>query len=129
MSLESCMASNYAYIKGKPSFKLRGRKGVYLIYEDDKLVYIGCSNSCVYKALYRHFQEWRDGLVKRICYNKSEHYKVRVVLLPNPGIIEEKLIRKYLPRDNTQYVNDEPLERFYNEEDRFYFNVEKECPF
>lgn len=36
------------------------KSGVYLIKENGIIVYVGMSNHCVVKALYRHFYKWRD---------------------------------------------------------------------
>lgn len=77
------------------------RKGVYLIRvkNTNQILYIGMSNSNVYKALYRHFNRWNDHpcrvvLDRNIC-------EVRVIIdLENPHEIEKRLIRKFLPQCN-----------------------------
>lgn len=45
---------------GKTTFNIQNRPGVYMIYKDDVLKYIGYGGKNVYKTLYRHFQKWND---------------------------------------------------------------------
>ena len=54
----------YRIIKGCNKTTLRHfrlQKGVYFIKEGPEIVYVGMSQSCVYKALYRHFERWNGG--------------------------------------------------------------------
>jgi len=88
----------------KTSFPDRKKAGVYLIYKGKKLHYVGFSKGDVYKALYRHFQSWRDKTQIRITYN-PDAVKVRVVYCNNAttaGRLEKALIIKYKPIDNPQ---------------------------
>lgn len=99
---------------GSTSFPARKRKGVYLIYRvrvfgEPVLRYVGYSGSDVYKALYRHFQEWNDRQARlgqrqeRITYSPPGSYRVRVVYTRTKGEaqeLERALILKYQPPDN-----------------------------
>ncbi|WP_052592666.1 GIY-YIG nuclease family protein [Aureispira sp. CCB-QB1] len=87
----------------------RYKKGVYFIYENGKLVYIGSSASDLYKTISRHFQNWKDTRqLRRISYRQKlgkKSYTFSVKLMPRhskKGIEKEeyKLVNKYTPRDN-----------------------------
>ncbi len=89
-----------AYTDGKPTFKTPNVSGVYFIFnKDGKLKYIGYSASCLYKALYRHFQSWRDKTQERFTYPRD--YKVRVILTTPTRAqdLEKYLIIKMAPPD------------------------------
>lgn len=92
--------------KGKTNLQgTRGKKGVYLIKEDNKLVYVGHSTSDLYKTITRHFQSWDDKQYRTTYARRmSRHrYTVRVVILQSPEKIENlerALILKHQPRDN-----------------------------
>lgn len=85
------------------------KKGVYFIYDRSKLVYIGHSQSNLYKTILRHFQVWKDQAQPfRVTYagrNKSR-YSVKVYLTNayDAPILEETLILKHRPRDNKSKV-------------------------
>lgn len=102
---------------GSTTFPLRNRPGVYLIYrtssdvlgESKQLRYVGFSASDVYKALYRHFQEWNDrqadaGLREaRTVFKVRGTVKVRVVYTRTAAQareLEKALIIKHRPPDN-----------------------------
>lgn len=100
---------------GRCSFpETKERTGVYLIKENDKLVYVGYSSTDLYKTMYRHFQEWTDRPYKggralppeiRVTYKarmKRNHYTVRIVFATaaQAARLEKMLIIKYNPRDN-----------------------------
>jgi len=93
------------------------RRGVYLIKENGKLVYVGHSvgistSSNLRKTIYRHFQQWsensktRSGTLYHTTYKtrmKRNRYTVRVVFTNNKDQtlkLERALIIKYNPRDN-----------------------------
>jgi len=84
----------------------RGLKGVYIIKEDGVIVYVGMSNSNIYKTALRHFQEWNDDRnPDRITYKNSlnrKRYTIRIIEADSRRIplLESGLIRKYKPRDN-----------------------------
>lgn len=103
-----------APIKGKKYGKtskafssLRGKAGVYRIFENRRLVYVGSSTHDIYKIILRKFQVWNDGR-ERLYYDASKNdYKIEAILIPKTkGYIdavldlENYLILKYKPRDN-----------------------------
>jgi excinuclease UvrABC nuclease subunit len=82
---------------------LTKKSGVYVIKENDKIVYIGYSESNLYKTLYRHFQSWNHPFQEVITYaGKRKNYSVRVVLCSpaKAARLERALIMKHQPRDN-----------------------------
>lgn len=88
---------------------LTDKKGVYRLFENTKLVYIGSSTSNLYKTILRHFQKWKDSRqLGRISYKDQlgrKSYTYKVELLPNATDNEIKakeyrLIKRYKPRDN-----------------------------
>jgi excinuclease UvrABC nuclease subunit len=100
---------------GKTAFPEATRPGVYLIKENGKLVYIGMSQSNVYKALYRHFQTWNDRRSERVTYvdrmNRLD-YTVRIVYATpaQAARLEMALIIKHKPRDNENKYKDYSLD-------------------
>ena len=84
----------------------RGKKGVYLIKENDRIVYVGSSMSDLYKTAIRHFQQWNDRQYRVSYRNKlrTHRYSIRFVFLNESRIphLEAGLIEKYKPRDNAQ---------------------------
>lgn len=82
--------------------ELVDRSGVYLIYEDRKLVYIGHSTTNMYKTLLRHFQRWDDPAQIRITYPQTKTYRVSIVYTTAQQAprLEFALIKRYQPRDN-----------------------------
>jgi len=89
----------------------RARAGVYLIKEAGKLVYIGMSQTNLYRTLYRHFEAWNHSDQEVTTYQnrmKIQAYTVRVVLCtPAQALrLERALIKKHKPRDNAmKYEN------------------------
>lgn len=94
------------FANGKTAFNIQNRPGVYLIYRGETIVYIGFSGSNLYKAMYRHFQQWRDSQQVRITYDRNDpKITVRVVYTMNghqAAKLERALIVKYSPKDNPQ---------------------------
>lgn len=87
---------------------INNMSGVYLIKENEKLVYIGYSSSNLYKTLYRHFQVWNHQTQEVVSYSTKKHkYTVRIVLTTPARAckLEQYLIVKYSPRDNTEKYN------------------------
>ena len=91
---------------GKPRLKNTWKKsGVYLIKENNKIVYIGHSGYNLYKTMYRHFQNW-DSHQTRATYkakgNKRKKYLVQIIFCTpkQTDKIETEKIKKYNPRDN-----------------------------
>lgn len=100
---------------GSTTFPARNLPGCYLIYKaggllsEPSLRYVGYSARDVYKALYRHFQEWNDRQVargersERITYSPPGAYRVRVVYTRTAAQareLEKALILKLQPPDN-----------------------------
>src|SRR3989338_8447955 len=97
---------------GKTNFpEAKARTGVYLIKKNDKLIYIGYSESDLYKTLYRHFQTWNDtNQPERISYKTAllrHKFTVRVVFTTKKraAALEKALILKHQPADNKQKYN------------------------
>lgn len=99
------------YLNGKGKRAYLSQKkfkvpGVYIIKENDIVVYIGMSKSDVWRSLYRHFQEWNDWRRERITYKhlmQQHKYEVSVIRTTpfDASQLETVLIQKYRPRDNT----------------------------
>ena len=99
---------------GSTSFPARNVPGCYLIYQvgtwgDPVLRYVGYSRTDVYKALYRHFQQWNDRQAdrgeraERITYKVRSNVRVRVIYCntaAQAGELERALILRYRPKDN-----------------------------
>ena len=85
------------------TFNIRGVAGVYLIYDNEELVYVGYSGNNLYRTLYHHFTQWNDNKQYRAIY--SEKHVVRVVYCKTAAQaanLEKALIIKFQPRDNEQ---------------------------
>ncbi len=82
----------------------RKKAGVYLIYKNRDLVYIGASKTNLYKALLRHFQKWNDPTQVRTLYPQRPEYKVSIVqTTPTQAMrLEKALIKRMKPKDNPQ---------------------------
>jgi hypothetical protein len=83
--------------------------GCYMIKENDKIVYIGMSQSCVVEALYRHFYEWNDkrGNDIRVTYYdrllKKKYTAVIIITTKEQApLFEQSLIVALQPRDNKE---------------------------
>ena len=81
----------------------RGARGVYMVRKKGKktLLYIGMSESQLYKTILRHFQSW-EGQQKRTVYPK-QGYEVKVILTNRKGQatrLEKALIIDKKPKDN-----------------------------
>jgi hypothetical protein len=78
--------------------------GVYFIREDSKLVYIGYSDTNLYRTMYRHFQQWNHRGQEVITYASRlnrHRYTVRILITPwrEAHKWEARLIKKHKPRD------------------------------
>lgn len=125
---------------GKTRFNIRNRPGVYLIYKSNKLMYVGFSRTDVYKALYRHLQEWNDSTQQRITYKQLKNITVRVVYT-RTGIkarqLEEALILKHKPPHNINRYdgfimdekNKEALKEFNEADKSEIYQYEGDLPF
>lgn len=82
------------------------QSGVYFIQSKrtGKIVYIGYSESKLYRTIFRHFQQWTDiqrAVKTRFTYSKTR-YKIRVIMTTpkRAALLEKYLIIKHNPRDN-----------------------------
>lgn len=98
---------------GSTTFPQRNTSGVYKIFEDNKLVYIGMSTNNLYRTMYHHFNSWKDKTKQyRVTYNSQDNNIKVQIIYTNTGSqaesLEKILILKYKPRDNfnkyTQYI-------------------------
>jgi hypothetical protein len=94
-------------------FSERNKPGVYIVYEDKKVVYVGYSGNNVYRTMYRHFQRWSDNTQYRALFNRNRH-KVRLIYCTQAKAkkLEDALILKYKPVYNSNiFANFEPDKR------------------
>ena len=89
--------------------EIKQQAGVYIIKENDIVVYVGMSSSCAIKACYRHFYVWNDkrGNHYRTTYiNQLETHTYTIMLMPmdktQAGDFEKAMILALKPRDNRQ---------------------------
>ena len=100
--------------KGKTTFNIRGKPGVYIIYKKtasgrEALKYVGFSRTDVYKALYRHLQNWDDPKQQRITFKNLAGIVVKVIYCKNSQTakkLEGALILKYKPIRNINKYSD-----------------------
>lgn len=88
---------------GKTNFNIRNKPGVYVIYQNGIIVYVGFSFKDVYKALYRHFQKWKDKTQQRIVFDDLKSILVRVIYCKSGAkakSLEGALIIKHRPELN-----------------------------
>ena len=91
--------------KGKPTFKKRNVKGVYIIRNKKEILYIGYSGTDLYKTMYRHFQKWNDYSQVRVEYKNISNLKIDIILTSTKlqaSRLEKALIIKYKPKDNPE---------------------------
>ena len=89
------------------------KPGVYIILRNWEIVYVGMSESNVYRAFYRHFQKWSNasrhryfGERKTYDRNDGSSYMGVITLLDREVVrdIESDLIQRYKPIDNGQKI-------------------------
>jgi hypothetical protein len=100
--------------------------GVYLIKSKrtGEIVYIGYSQTQLYKTVTRHFQTWNDSQQERYTYSKT-NYLIRIILTTpkRAALLEQYLINKIKPRDNKQKLS-------FNESDAHKaIEILNDCPF
>jgi len=83
----------------------RGQSGVYVIFENRRRVYVGMSQTDLYKTITRHFQAWDDPRQYRVTYRdqiEANDYHVAVIFATpkQAEALEKALVLKYNPRDN-----------------------------
>lgn len=112
------------------------RTGVYIVKENNKIVYVGMSRTNLYKTLYRHFQQWNHSLQEVVTYAnklKRHRYTVRVILCTplQAEKLERALIIKYKPRDNWMKYQGYQLRTSDNNLVEQYEEMEviNDCPF
>lgn len=110
-----------------------GKSGIYLIKEDNKIVYVGHSASNLYKTITRHFQTWNDRQQDRIVYpkNKRHRYSVRIIFTTpkQSGRLEMYLINKMRPRDNEKKYETYQQTLYDINTYNIYQNTDIEAPF
>lgn len=76
--------------------------GVYLIKNGSSIVYIGYSETNIYKTCLRHFQQWPDKSQVRVFYTDLSRITVRIVLCTpaRAARLERALILQHEPADN-----------------------------
>ena len=126
---------NAPYKNARP-FYTAERPGVYLIYKNGSLVYVGYSSYNVYKTLYRHFQSWNDPTQVRITYSKDDpNIKVRVIYTTaaRSRKLEKALILKYAPKDNPDkyqnYVLDKKSAEVLEDTENEFTVINDDLPF
>jgi excinuclease UvrABC nuclease subunit len=91
---------------GRTTFpEMINKSGVYLIRENSRLVYVGMSQTNLYRTMYRHFETWNhsgQGVITYAGKMKKNDYTVRVILCTKAQAarLEKALIKKHRPRDN-----------------------------
>jgi hypothetical protein len=97
---------------GSTAFNIRKKSGVYIIFKNDVIDYIGYSGYDLYKTLYRHFQNWNDHTQVRVSYKNMKNITVRVIYTKTKSVaekLERALIIKYQPKSNPNKYTDYEL--------------------
>ena len=85
-----------------------GKAGVYIIKRKGttKPLYVGMSQSNLYKTITRHFQSWADASQVRVTYSQKADIVIRVIITTPKQAerLERYLILKYKPSDNPRKV-------------------------
>lgn len=108
----------------------KDKSGVYFIKENGRLVYIGHSGYNLYKTITRHFQQW-DARQQRATYTPgAAKFEVKAILTSptEAQILEDQLIKKYNPRDNSNQKTLDLTEN-YTPEDLEILQTEEIAPF
>lgn len=121
---------------GRTSYPQAGKAGVYIIKKNGVVVYVGMSQSNVYKTLYRHFQSWSDPTQKRVTYQSQltnrNKFLVRVIYTtPAQALrLEKYLIIKLKPKHNPDKLKSYQLKTTDVKQGEEYFKAPIEpCPF
>lgn len=95
-----------------PYGQFKGLSGVYIVLRDQEIIYVGMSGSCVYTAMYRHFQRWNDSrfdgyLRKTWDIGNGCIYMVSILETDKDiaGKLETELIQRYKPVENDYKMN------------------------
>jgi len=113
---------------GKTNLKFTdGKAGVYLIKRrgETKPIYVGMSQSNLYKTITRHFQAWPDPSQVRITYSQKADIVIRVIITTPKQAerLEKYLILKYKPEDNPNKIASYQLDAFDKTVVQSYNNV------
>ncbi len=101
-------------LKLNPKLKLKvsaNQTGVYMIYKNKRLKYIGFSAWNLYKVFTRHFQKWSEAAPKNPYQKQHYHFlidrreagiNVKIIFTKKNAAkeLEELLISKYTPKGN-----------------------------
>jgi hypothetical protein len=138
------------YIKPRQTrfISSRWQAGVYLIKENGTLVYVGYAGECLYRTLYRHFQNWTSKSYHsnkvapapyRVSYRQqmsSNTYEVRLIHCSKKQAsrLEKVLILRYNPRDNRIKYQQYELDKWDKRIENTYAAIEaveqgEEAPF
>ncbi len=114
---------------GKTTFPESIKKsGVYLIKENNRIVYIGCSRKNLYKTVYRHFENWNHPDQDVISFNvngkKKYTFSAIYCSVLQAQTLEKVLINKLKPRDNRHTHSD----LFIDEYGRKIYKLYKQTP-
>ena len=92
------------------------KSGVYMIKENNKIVYIGCSRKNLYKTVYRHFENWNHPAQDVVTFNVNgkKKYTFRVIYCSvlQAQTLEKVLINKLKPRDNRHTHSDLVIDEY-----------------
>ena len=130
------------YIQGNQAGKItrypetKNKSGVYIIKENNVIVYVGYSGTNLYRTLYRHFETWNAKYEQVVTYknklNKNQ-YTVRIILCTptQAGKLEKMLIINYQPRDNADKYNSYEIKKADLDTIDQYFEIptERDAPF
>ena len=96
--------------------KFQNKPGVYIYRRksDGKILYIGMSSSCIYKAFYRHFHKWNDCESRKKFNKTNSECRFIVTTKKMAHVVEVRLIRYFKPEMNGIFYEnsfvDEPQE-------------------
>jgi len=96
--------------KGKTNLKpAKARSGVYIIRSNTgagkpEILYVGMSQTDLYRTITRHFQAWDDPKQQRVTFPQTADIQIRIVFCtPRQAVkLEEALRANYLPPKNIQ---------------------------
>jgi hypothetical protein len=105
-----------------------GKAGVYIIKRPGttKPLYVGMSQTNLYKTITRHFQSWPDNSQVRVTYSQRSNVVMRVIITTPKQAerLEKHLILKYKPTDNPGKVAQYQLDAFDRGVVDAFINVE-----
>ena len=121
------LAPHYIYKNGvrHTTFGKRNTAGVYMIYQDRQLVYVGMSSNNLYRTMYRHLQDWSASKQYRAVYD-PDSVKIRVIYCTplQADRLEKALIIKHNPVGNKNKYEQYTID--YNEKQVYQQYIEEE---